>query len=125
MPMKNKKLIRVLLLITSLILAGFIIQYYWSTSALDDLKFVPLYLMLITLGYIVTQIIRRFLFKNQNWWDWLYYFSLSAMMLPIFFASTENLNIFNIITDYGTFFFIIPVAFDLKMMMTKSESINL
>ena len=85
---------------------------------------VPFYLMFIAIAYIIVQILKRYLTKSQNWWDWMYYIGLTSMMLPIFFVTTENLEIFNAITDYGSFFFVIPVGFDLKAMLNKSQTSN-
>ena len=122
--MKNKKLILVILLIDSLVFAGFIINYYWSTNEMGAIQTVPFYLMFIAIAYIIVQILKRYLTKSQNWWDWMYYIGLTSMMLPIFFVTTENLEIFNTITDYGSFFFVIPVGFDLKAMLNKSQTSN-
>lgn len=122
--MKNKKLILVILLIDSLVFAGFIINYYWSTNEMGAIQTVPFYLMFIAIAYIIVQILKRYLTKSQNWWDWMYYIGLTSMMLPIFFVRTENLEIFNAITDYGSFFFVIPVGFDLKAMLNKSQTSN-
>ncbi|MFT5861017.1 MAG: hypothetical protein ACI865_003135 [Flavobacteriaceae bacterium] len=119
--MKNKKIIRLLVLLGGFVLAGFIIKYYWSATQLSELTVVPLCLMFIALGYILLQMLRRYLFKGQNWWDWLYYIGLSSMMLPIFFATPTNLNMFNLIADYGSFFFAIPLLLEVKLLMTKSE----
>jgi len=119
--MKNKKLIGFLLLLDAFVLAGFIIYYYWTASQLQELTAVPMYLMLIALGYILTQRLKRYLFKGQNWWDWLYYIGLTSMMLPLFFATPDNLSLFNLIADYGSFFFALPLLLDAKLLLTKSE----
>ena len=119
--MKDKKIIRLLLLLGGFVLAGFIIKYYWSTAELSELTKVPMWLMLIALGYILLQMLRRYLFKGHNWWDWLYYIGLTSMMLPIFFATATNLTVFNFIADYGSFFFAIPLLLEVKLLMTKSE----
>ena len=119
--MKNKNIIGFFLLLDAFVLSGFIIQYYWSTSELFELTVVPMYLMLIALGYILTQVLKRYLFKGRNWWDWLYYVGLTSMMLPIFFATIDNYTLFNVIADYGSFFFAIPLVLDVKLLITKSE----
>lgn len=119
--MKNRQILRFLVLAGMLVLGGVIISYYWSVNTLGEIKYVPLYLMIICVGYILLQIGRRVLFRTQDWWDWLYYFGLLAIVIPIFFASEKNESLYHAITDYGTFFLIIPVLLDgIQLLKRKS-----
>ena len=77
-----------------------------------SLRSVPIYIMILAFVYILLQIAKRYLYKEYNWWDWLYYIGLIAMMLPTIFATEENLETFNLFTDFGVLFLIIPILFD-------------
>ncbi|MFT5780646.1 MAG: hypothetical protein ACI837_003609 [Crocinitomicaceae bacterium] len=122
--MNQKKILRIVLMIASIALGTWIILYYWKTNDANGIKFVPMYLMIVALGYILLQVMKRYLFKGQNWWDWLYYIGLTSMLLPIFFGSEENSSIFGVLTDYGTFFFIIPALIDIRLLIAKEEEVE-
>lgn len=119
--MKNNPILKVITLVVSLILGGFIIAYYWSVESYQEMEKVPMYLMIIALGYIVTQIGRRYLTYGKNWWDWFYYIALTAMLIPIFFSTPERATMFNYLTDFGTLFFVIPVFFDGAQLFKKAK----
>lgn len=119
--MKENRLLKVLLLVVSLILGGLIIAYYWQVEEYEEMLKVPMYVMILALGYILTQIARRFLFSEKKWWDWFYYIALTAMIIPIFFSTPERQVMFNYLTDYGTFFFVIPIILDGRELLLKNE----
>ncbi len=119
--MKKNRLIQVLLLVVTLILGGLIIAYYWRVESHIEMHKVPMYVMLFALGYILTQIAKRYLVAGKNWWDWFYYIALTAMILPIFFSTPERTAMFNYLTDFGSFFFVIPVLLDGREFMKKSN----
>jgi len=77
--------------------------------------------MVYCLIYVLTQIVKRFVLKSNNWWDWLYYIGLIAVMLPTFIATESNVATFNFISDYGSIFLLIPALFDLKSILNTSE----
>ena len=110
--MKENRLLKVVLLILSLVLGGIIIAYYWQVEKHAEMYKVPMYVMSLALAYILTQIAKRYLFSGKNWWDWFYYIALTVMILPIFFSTPEREVMFNYLTDFGTFFFVIPVILD-------------
>jgi hypothetical protein len=119
--MKENQILKIALLVISLILGGLIIAYYWRVDSYIEMFKVPMYVMIFALGYILTQIVRRFLFSGKKWWDWFYYIALTAMILPIFFSSPERVSMFNYLTDFGTFFFVIPTLLDGRDLMQKSK----
>ena len=119
--MKENRLIQVLLLVVTLILGGLIIAYYWRVESHIEMYKVPMYVMLFALGYILTQIAKRYFVAGKKWWDWFYYIALTAMILPIFFSTPERATMFNYLTDFGTFFFVFPVLLDGREFMKKSN----
>lgn len=119
--MKNNKLIQISLMVLTIVLGGLIIGYYWSIETSTAMAIVPMIVMIFALAYILVQIARRYLSTEKNWWEWFYYVGLTAMILPIFFCSPDNQSIFNLITDLGTLFFVIPVLFDGKKMIAKTS----
>ena len=124
--MKNSRLIRVIILIVMLLVGGIIINYYWNNESLESMVNVPMRILTLTFVYILCQIGKRFFFKKRNWWDWLYYIGLIVIVLPRSFATPENLSLFQIITDMGILFVLIPVLFDGKQLLdeNKGESKN-
>lgn len=110
-----------LLLILNLVLGAIVVLYYWSNDSLESITQIPIYVMIMALCYIFVQIARRYFFKKQNWWDWLYYIGLIAMMLPTVVADPSNMPFMRILTDYGTLFLIVPVFFDGKQVIDGKQ----
>lgn len=119
--MKNNPVLKFILLIASLVLGGLIIMYYWGVESDEAMRQVPMHVLIFALGYIVTQIAKRYLMYGKHWWDWFYYIALTAMILPIFFSTPERASMFNYLTDFGTFFFVIPVLLDGVELTKKSN----
>lgn len=117
MKSASKKIItKITLLIMATIVSLIIVGYYWSNSSLSSITLVPITIMILALIYILIQIVKRFIVKEHNWWDWLYYLGLIAMMLPTVIANSANESYFHFITDYGTLFLIIPILLDTKTL---------
>jgi hypothetical protein len=110
--MKNAKLYKSLFIVALLVLGGCIVFYYWSVDTLEAIKFVPVYIMVLCLVYVLLQILKRYLFKSHKWWDWLYYIGLLSVMIPGYMVTSENLSTFAMMSDYGTLFLLIPALFD-------------
>ncbi len=115
--MKEKKLVRVVLLVAMLVCAAAIVTYYWQHETLDAIIHVPMYVMIVALVYILIQILKRSLYKEQRWYDWLYYIGLIAIMLPPVLANEGNASIFHLLTDFGTLFLIVPVLLEGKVVV--------
>ena len=109
-----------------LLVGGVVINYYWNNDSLESMVSVPITIMIFTFIYILCQIGKRFFFKKQNWWDWLYYIGLLVIILPRFLATPDNLSLFQSITDIGILFLIVPVFLDGKQLLddNRSESAN-
>jgi len=115
--MKNQRILRVAFIILMFAIGLAIEWHYWTTDDLEGITQIPTFTLILTLVYILIQISKRYIFKNQNWWDWLYYLGLIAMMLPTVLANDSNASLFHILTDYGTLFLIIPIFFDGKQLI--------
>lgn len=119
--MKESRPLKIAILVVSLILGGLIIAYYWGVETHAEMFKVPMHVMIFAFAYILTQIAKRFLFSGKKVWDWFYYIALTAMVLPIFFSTPERASMFNYLTDFGSFFFVIPVLLDGRDLMQKSN----
>ena len=117
--MKNERMIRILLSLSMLVSGGLIVTFFWSHETIEDILYVPMHIMIFALIYILLQIIKRFLFKKKNWWDWLYYIGLAALVVPRYFVTEDNLSLFNGLIAFGTLFLIIPILLDGKQLMAS------
>lgn len=104
-----------------LAIASVIVAYYWQIDDLDGIRVLPRYLMVLFLGYVLIQMLKRWLYRDRHWWDWLYYLGLAAAMLPTFMASQESARMFHLVTDYGTLFLIFPVLSDFYTLLKRKE----
>lgn len=119
--MKENKILRASMLVAMLVCGGVIINYYWQTSDLMAIKEIPMYIMIVTLIYILIQIFKRSIYKEQRWFDWLYYIALIAMMLPTVMISENNLSLFNYMTDVCTLFLIVPIVLEGKVIVNGKK----
>lgn len=108
----KKRTLHLMVLMLSFGLSGTIVRYYWLDDSLEGMKDVPEYIMVLALIYVFLQIIRRRISAKQEWWDWLYYLGLLAMILPNMLATASHLIYYNYLTDFGTLFLIIPVLIE-------------
>ena len=108
--LKDSKLLKIVMLTTMLIFAGMVIVYYWNSDSLESMKYIPMRILIFVFGYILIQISKRFVFRKQNWWDWLYYIGLIAVILPVYFVSDTSLETFQMIAKIGTISLVIPIA---------------
>lgn len=110
--MKNERFILAFVIITKLILSVLICLYFWNATELVQIKQIPIYLLAMAIVYIGLQMITRKLATVHNWWDWVYYIGLVAIMIPVSFATKEHEVIYHLITDIGTICLILPVLAD-------------
>ena len=85
------------------------------------MKFVPMKIMIFAFCYILLQIIKRFIFRKQNWWDWLYYIGLLAIVIPSYLATDSNYSAMLLFAQVGTCFLIIPLIFDIIGLVRTSN----
>lgn len=116
-----KKLFLQFLVFVLLICAVLINYYYWTVSDIDELRYLPPYLLTGLIVYIGAQLLKRYLKKKIAWYDWLYYGGLIAIVLPLlaFFGAGEWM--FSI-TSYGALFFLVsPLIESIQMLRAKSS----
>jgi hypothetical protein len=122
--MNTPKFVFALLILAKLFLAAMIILYFWNVNTLVEITKLPLYVLILTVVYIGFQMVTRRFSKKQNWWDWIYYIGLAAIMLPVVMAKPENEKIFHLLTDFGILFLLFPVLIDgYNFVKNQKESI--
>ena len=117
--MKQSKAILITLMLLSLGVSGVIIYYFWTHSDYNSMKNIPVYVMLLALGYIMIQIARRYITKKQNWWDWIYYAGLAAMMIPNFFVEENTVETYDMLSDIGVLFLVVPIFFEARTLLKE------
>ena len=110
--MKTPKFVFALLILAKLFLSATIVLYFWNVNTLVEITKLPLYVLILTVVYIGFQMVTRRFSNKQNWWDWIYYIGLAAIMLPVVMAKPENEKIFHLLTDFGILFLLLPVLID-------------
>lgn len=117
--MRSSRLFQGILLTALLALSIIIVRYYWQAETLDAIRILPRDLKFLFLFYILVQVLKRWMYKVRNWWDWIYYIGLAAAMLPVFFATKGNALIFHRITDYGSLVLVLPVVLDFYTLLKR------
>jgi hypothetical protein len=110
--MNTPKFVFALIILAKLVLATTISWYFWNVNTLLEITKLPLYVLILTVVYIGFQMVTRRFSKKQNWWDWIYYIGLAAIMLPVVMAKPENEKMFHWLTDFGILFLLLPVLID-------------
>lgn len=119
--MKENRKIYGVLLALSLIAGGYVVAYYWMTQGLEQLRVLPVHLIVALFTYIFLQIVKRQWFSRRNWWDWLYYLGLLSAVLPTYLATEENVSTFSLVAQFGTFFLLIPIFLDGKTWLNERK----
>lgn len=110
------------LVVVLLICAVLINYYYWTASELEDLRHLPPFLLTSLIVYIGIQLLKRYLKKKLEWYDWMYYVGLVAAVLPLitFFSSGEWLFT---VTSFGALFFLFsPLVEFIKMLLSSNSN---
>ncbi|MDC1402847.1 hypothetical protein N8328_00405 [Crocinitomicaceae bacterium] len=104
-----------LMLISAMAVVGVIINVdYWQTEQFSAIKQVSVPTMRMSMLYIGLHFVKRVLFSEIKWWNWLSYIGLVSIILPVLFANSSNENIYHWMVDIGTLFFLIPIVFELN-----------
>lgn len=119
--LRKNRIVELLIVILMGVFAGICIAYYWNISSFEGLKFVPMKIMIFAFCYILLQILKRFVFRKQNWWDWLYYIGLLAIVIPSYLATDGNYSSMLLFAQIGTCFLIIPLIFDVIGLVRTSN----
>lgn len=110
------------LLLAMIFLCGFLILLnYWSSFTLAELKFIPNNALILIVVYLGLQLLNRRLFARQNWWNWLYYIGLIAIVMSYFFVTQELLGFFLFLVKFGTVFLIVPPIIDFFQLMNAEK----
>lgn len=104
--------IRLLLILLRLGFGVAIIIYYWNFIDGSEVMKVPVVVMIYCMLYIALQIAKRYVLKEQLWYDWLYYIGLSAILIPVLVTNDSNSNLMNMLADMGVLFFAIPLLLE-------------
>ena len=115
-----KKLLQFLFTILLLIAAIYIVFYYWTAKDVDELTELPSSLLSAVVAYIAIQLLKRFIKKKIEWFDWFYYVGLIAVLLPLLMLGISPDWLFEL-TRYGSLFFIVPPVFELLSIVMKSK----
>ena len=110
--MKNVRGITALILVAGLVISGLVINYYWASNDLADIKAVPIHIMILLIVYIGLQLFKRIVTKKQNWYDWLYYIGLASVAIPVFLADSTNYASYLLIAQLGTLFLVVPLLIE-------------
>lgn len=101
-----------LAIVIKLVLAVLICSYFWDATTLEEIKQLPMVVLIMCVAYIGLQMLTRRMTGSQNWWDWIYYLGLICIMIPVSIANEKNEQLYHAMTDYGTILLIIPVLID-------------
>ncbi len=112
-----------LILVISMLVVGAIINIdYWQTDQFSSIKQVSVPVMRMAMLYIALHFVKRLLFPDVKWWNWLYYIALVSIMLPVFFANSSNEKFYHWTVDLGTLFFLIPPILELNDWRLKIKN---
>ncbi len=115
-----KRIIQFIFIIGLLLSSGYIAFYYWTASSASALRELPSTLLTALIVYITIQLLKRFIKKKIEWYDWLYYIGLIAVLLPLLFVGISSDWIFDI-TKYGSLFLVVPPLIDLLRIIGASK----
>lgn len=116
----SKRLLLALVIVGKLVLSVLICTYFWNATDLLALKQLPIMVIILAVFYIGLQMLTRKLSEVNNWWDWVYYFGLLSIMIPVTFATKQYEQIFHLITDIGTICLILPAMADGYFLIVQS-----
>lgn len=108
----NRNMILRIAIVAKLALAILICSYFWQSTTLEEIRQIPMQILILCVAYIGLQMFTRRFSGTQNWWDWIYYVGLLSIMIPVSIADKKNEILYHSITDYGTLLLIIPVLID-------------
>lgn len=113
-----KKILVILSIVLSLVCGGIVVSYYWSTDEFYDIRNVSIVALSALVIYVVLQLVKRFLTKEMESYQWLYYIGLAAVVIPVFLKTSES-QLLHTLTDYGTLFLLVPPLIDGYKLVKK------
>ncbi|HIP32474.1 MAG TPA: hypothetical protein EYG86_06920 [Crocinitomicaceae bacterium] len=118
---KSSFLARAIVIGLMMLFSFFIISHYWMLSPDDSITQIPRTLLLVVFGYILFQILKRFLFQKKNWWDWLYYIGLISIVVPVYFGEDTNISTMYSLAKFGVLFLMVPLLLDAIQLMNEKK----
>lgn len=116
-----KRILQFVLIIVLLATSAYIVVYYFNVRDISQLRDLPSVLLSAIVIYIVIQLVKRFIKKKVEWFDWLYYIGLVAILLPLMMFSASETWIFDL-TKYGSLFLLFPPIIELlKLIASKKD----
>jgi hypothetical protein len=106
-----QRFLHLLMLIILLPISAYVMFYYWTNSSAEGLRQLPTLLWSSIIFYILIQLIKRFVTKKIEWYEYTYYLGLAAILLPFVFPGSPDW-LFSI-TRYGTIFLAFPPLMEL------------
>lgn len=94
--------------------------YYFRAISLEQIRYLPNYLLVYILIYILLQIVKRHLLKLRHKLDWIYYIGLLAIVLPMFFELLFSEPLYVKVVSFSSLFFLIQPLIDLAKLI-KNE----
>ena len=117
---KTRKVIHYVFLVLSLIAAVYLVGYYQAAESMADLRALPNSVLIAVAIFIGLQLLKRFLFKRMYWFDWLYYFGLIAILIPLLLKYEEGEWLHDV-TDFGSLFLVLSPLMGIIMLLLKKE----
>jgi len=118
---KHQKLVRMIALLGMLFTAGIAILYFWFHSDFESVHKLPSYVLFVVLLYLGFNFLRKQLNPKSAWWDWIYYVGIVSILFPITLGKPEQLELINLVTDFGTLFLLIPIFMDAKKVLKDKK----
>jgi len=115
-----KRVVQFIFIIGLLLSSGYIAFYYWTINSVESLRNLPTTLLTALIVYIAIQLVKRLIKRKIEWYDWLYYIGLVAVLLPLLFIGVSSDWIFDV-TKYGSLFLVLPPLIDLLKIIGASK----
>jgi hypothetical protein len=77
--------------------------------------------MVLLLAYIICNLLKRAISKQQIWYDWLNYIGLVAVVIPVFIASPTNNSILLPFVQIGVLFLVIPLLIECYFIIKERK----
>lgn len=112
-----KRFFHLLMLIVLLPISAYVLFYYWTNSSVEGLRQLPTLIWSSIIVYILIQMIKRFVTKKVEWYEYTYYIGLAAVLIP--FVIPANPDWLLNVTRYGTLFLAFSPVVDLIRFSQK------
>ena len=116
-----KRILQFILIVALLASSAYVVLYYWTVDGnAEKLRELPTTLLSAIIVYIALQLLKRFIKKKIEWFDWFYYIGLIAVLLPLMLVTASSDWIFDI-TQYGSLFLVLPPLIELLQFIAAKK----